>query len=126
MNMSQHPLSDVPALPVGYNDLAVLRGVIRGYLATIRRSSVPSQERQRQIVLLEGVYNRLAAVSRNAAVLYLPLSLPEIYALNSAMLGFAAFVWEKVPSSRERDETLQTLEELRRDLLGVLTPQARP
>ena len=48
------------------------------------------------------------------------LSVPEVEALNSAMLGFAAFVRQKVSPSTERDETLQTLEQLRQHLVTML------
>jgi len=122
--MNENSLHDVPTLQIGFNDLAVLRSIVRGYLAVIRRAVSPSQERQRQILVLEGVYQRLVGIPRSTAVLHFPLTQPEIYALNSAMLGFAAFVRQKVPASGERDETLKTLEQLRHTLLGILVPQA--
>jgi len=46
----------------------------------------------------------------------------EIEAVNTAMLGFAAFVRQKVPPSLERDETLQTLERLRQHVMTMLPP----
>ena len=120
MNNDHQP--SVPTLPISFNDLAVLRAVILGYLTMIRRTIPHSQERQRQIGLLEGVYQRLARAPGSVSLLRLPLTLPEIYALNSAMSGFAAFVRQRAPPSNERDETLQSLEELRRALLWMLVP----
>jgi hypothetical protein len=48
------------------------------------------------------------------------LSVPEVAALNYALLGFAAFVRQKVSPSTERDETLQILEQLRQQLVAML------
>jgi len=45
---------------------------------------------------------------------------PEIRALESALLGFAAFVRLKVPPSKDRDETLQDLERFRQQLVAML------
>ena len=50
----------------------------------------------------------------------LMVSVAEVEALNTAILGFAAFVRQKVSPSTERDETLQTLELLRQHLLTML------
>jgi hypothetical protein len=44
----------------------------------------------------------------------------EIEAVNTAMLGFTAFVRQKVAPSRERDETLQTVELLRLYVMRML------
>jgi hypothetical protein len=115
--VNEQALQDFPKLLVGFNDLMVLRSVIRGYLACIRRSALPAQERQRQARLLEGVYTRLLGIPPEASEVCLPLAVSEAQALNVAMRGFAAFVRQKVPPTREREETLETLESLRRDLM---------
>ena len=117
--MSRYDLHAVPTLRIGFNDLLVLRSIVRGYLAYLHRMPLAQQEKQRQILLLEGVYQRLVRIPAGAIEVRLPLSKSEIGALNQAMLGFADFVRSKVPQSRERDETLQTLEALRRDLAAM-------
>ena len=70
--------------------------------------------------LLEGVYQRLTGVSSQVVEARIFLSVPEVEALNNALLGFAAFVRQKVSPSTERDETLQTLEQLRQHLVAIL------
>lgn len=115
--MQQH---DFPTIHVGFNDLSVLRNVIWGYLAYSRRTTKPTPERQEQARLLEGIYQRLLARPDGVAEVHIHLQLPEIHALNVAMLGFCAFVRQKVPPSRDRDETLQDLEGFRQMLLTML------
>ena len=107
-------------LAIGFNDVAVLRSIISGYLAVLRRTAAQSQQRQMQMHLLEGVYQRLTGISAQVVEARIFLSVPEVEALNSAMLGFAAFVRQKVSPSTERDETLQTLEQLRQHLVAML------
>ena len=114
----------MPKLLVSFNDLMVLRSIIRGYLAYLRRSVLPAQQRQKQMAqarLLEGLYARLVGIPVGAVEVCLPLTVPEVHALNVAMLGFAAFVRQKVPPTRERDETLETLEGLRQDLIKTFS-----
>lgn len=121
--MNEQNVHGMPNLPVGFNDLVVLRNIIRGYLAYMRRTALPAREKQRQMRLLEGVYKRLVEMPTHALEVVIPLTAAEIDALNSAVLGFAAFVRQKVSPSRERDETLQTLEDLRWELVGMLASQ---
>lgn len=109
-----------PTLQIGFNDVSVLRNVIRGYLAYSRRTTKPTPERQEQARLLEGIFQRLIARPGGAVEVHIHLQLQEIQALNIAMLGFCAFVRQKVPPSRDRDETLQDLEGFRQMLLAML------
>jgi hypothetical protein len=118
--MNQRQGHELPTLPIGFNDLAALRSIIGGYLAVLRRTAAQSQQRQRQIHLLEGVYQRLTGISSQAVETRIFLSVPEVEALNSALLGFAAFECQKVSPSTERDEILQTLEQLRQHLVAML------
>ena len=118
--MKQREGYELPTVPIGLNDLAVLRSIISGYLAYLRRTVAHSQQRQTQIHLLEGVYQRLTGISTQAMEARIFLSVAEVEALNTAMLGFAAFVREKVSPSTERDETLQMLELLRQHLFTML------
>jgi hypothetical protein len=118
--MKQRQVSELPTLPIGLNDLAVLRSIIRGYLAYLRRTAAHSQQRQTHIHVLEEVYQRLTGISAQTVEARIFLSVPEVEALNTALLGFAAFVCQKVSPSTERDETLQTLELLRQHLVTML------
>jgi hypothetical protein len=98
---------------LGFNDLAVLRSVIRGYVAYARRTTPSSHV---QLQLLEGIYHRLTGIPPGALEAHIMLLAPEMYALDSALLGFAACVRHMVPPSQERDETLQDLERFRQHL----------
>ena len=118
--MKQREGHELPTLPIGFNDLAALRSIISGYLAYLRRTAAHSQQRQTQIHLLEGVYQRLTGISSQVVEARIFLSVVEVEALNTAILGFAAFVRQKVSPSTERDETLQTLELLRQHLVTML------
>jgi hypothetical protein len=112
--------SEFPLLPISFNDLAALRSIISGYLASLRRTTPRTQERQRLMQLLQGVYQRLTGISSQAIEARIALSVAEVEAVNTAMLGFAAFVLQKVSPSRERDETLQTVEQLRQHVMTML------
>lgn len=111
---------EFPVLPISFNDLAALRSILSGYLAYLRRTSPRTQERQRLMQVLEGVYQRLTGISSQAMEVRIFLSVAGIEAVNTAMLGFVAFVRQKVAPSRERDETLQTVELLRQHVMKML------
>ena len=111
---------DFPTLQVGYGDLSVLRNVIRGYLAYSRRTTRPTPENLEQARLLEDIYQRLIARPNGLTVVHIHLLVEEIQALNTALLGFSAFVRQKVLPSHDRDETLRDLEAFRQSLLAML------
>jgi len=118
--MSQY---NPPELILGFNDVAALRSIIRAYLTYGRRTVPPSQEREIQYHLLERLYLRLAGMHPAESEIYLTLTLSEIRALNSALVGFAGFVRQKVSPSREREETLRDVERLREKLSRLLPDQ---
>ena len=118
--MKQRERYELPTLPIGFNDLAALKSIISGYLAYLRRAAARSQQRQTQIHLLEGVYQRFTGISAQVVEARIFLSVAEVEALNTAILGFAAFVRQKVSPSTERDETLRMLELLRQHLVTML------
>ena len=113
-------MDGIPTLSVGFNDLAVLRSIICSSLMVLRRVASHTQQRQTQMRLLEGVYQRLAGIPSQAKEAQILLSAPEIDAVNSAIVRFAVFVRQKVSPSTERDETLQDLERLRQCLMAML------
>ena len=119
MNPAEEP-DKLPTVPISMNDLAALRSILGGYLAYLRRATPRTQQRQRLIQVLQGVYQRLMGISSQAVEVRLFLSVAELEAVNTAMLGFAAFVYQKVLPSRERDDTLQTVEQLRLHLIAII------
>lgn len=120
--MNQRDVQTMSVVPVGFNDLAVLRSVIVGYQAYARRSIPPSQQRDAGLRLLAGLYQRLAALPSGSAQARILLTESEIWALNDAIVVFDTFVRETVSPSQERDEALYSLEQLRQGLLHMLVP----
>ena len=113
----QHSL---PVIVLGFGDIEAIQHIIRAYIPYMRRTVPPSQQREIECHLLEGVSMRLAGMRPDAPEVSLILSVAEMRALNSALLGFAAFVRNKVSPSQERDETLQDTERFRAQLARLL------
>jgi hypothetical protein len=116
--MSQY--NTMLTLPVGLNDLAVLRSVILNYLTYARRALPPTQQRKAQMLLLEGVYRRLPGITLEITETWLLLQESEIHALDEAITVFASFVEQKVSPSSERNRTLYDLKNLRQLLAHLL------
>ena len=119
MNPAEEPDS-LPTLAMSMNDPAALRSIISGYLAYLHRSTPRTQQRQALIQVLQAVSRRLMGISSEAVEVRLVLSVVELEAVNTAMLGFAAFVRQKVLPSRDRDDTLHAAEQLRQHLMTML------
>jgi hypothetical protein len=113
----QHSL---PVLVLGFGDIEAIQRIIRAYIPYMRRTVAPSQQREIECHLLEGVSLRLADMRPNAPQASLTLTVAEMHALNNALLGFIAFVRNRVSPSQERDETLQDTERLRVHLARLL------
>ncbi|HEU0000634.1 MAG TPA: hypothetical protein VFQ36_07035 [Ktedonobacteraceae bacterium] len=114
--MPNYHLNQLPTLALSFNDLASVRSIIRAYITYTRRVSQPTRERDEQIHVLEILYLRLTNMPINVTDVALLLSVAEITALDAAIAGFCDFVRQKVPPSRERDETLQDVERMRQIL----------
>ena len=114
----------LPTIVLGFGDIATINSIVRAYIAYARRTVPPSQQREIECHLLEGVSMRLAQMRPDAPEVSLVLVVSEMRALNNALLGFAAFVRKKVPPSQERDETLRDTERFRAQLARLLP--ARP
>ncbi|MGH2494273.1 MAG: hypothetical protein ACRDIV_06160 [Ktedonobacteraceae bacterium] len=112
--------SALPAIVLGFGDIAAINNIVRAYIAYARRTVPPSQQREIECHLLEGVSMRLAGMRPDTPEVSLVLMVSEMRALNNALLGFADFVRKKVPPSQERDETLQDIERFRIQLARLL------
>jgi hypothetical protein len=110
----------LPTIVLGFGDIAAIQSIIRAYIPYMRRTVPPSQQREIECHLLEGVSMRLAGMRPDAPQVSLTLMVSEMRALNNALLGFAAFVRNKVSPSKERDETLQDTERFREQLARLL------
>ena len=110
----------LPAIVLGFGDIDVVQRIIRAYIPYMRRTVPPSQQREIECHLLEGVSLRLAEMRQNAPEVSLILTVAEMRALSNALQGFMAFVRNKVSPSRERDETLHDIERLRMQLARLL------
>ncbi len=118
--MPKFHLKQVPTLALSFNDLASVRSIIRAYITYTRRVSQPTRERDEQMHVLESLYLRLTNIPVTMPDIALLLSVAEVAALDCAIAGFCAFVRNKVPPSRERDETLQDVERMREGLARML------
>ena len=114
----------LPTIVLGFGDIATINSIVRAYIPYARRTVPPSQQREIECHLLEGGTVRLAQMRPDAPEVSLVLSVSEMRVVNNALLSFAAFVRQKVPPSRERDETLQDTERFRLQLARLLP--ARP
>jgi hypothetical protein len=118
--MHSSNLNRLPTLALNFNDLASVRSIIRAYITYTRRVSKPTHERDEQMHVLESLYLRFSNIPVNVADMALLLSVAEVAALDCAIAGFCAFVRKKVSPSRERDETLQDVERMRKVLAQML------
>jgi hypothetical protein len=113
----QHTL---PVIVLGFGDIQALQRIIRAYIPYMRRTVPPSQQREIECHLLEGVSLRLAGMRPDAPKVSLVLTVAEMRVLNKALLGFMEFVRSKVSPSQERDEILYDTERLRMQLARLL------
>jgi hypothetical protein len=119
MNMPEH----VPQVSLHPDDISVLAQVIRGYLAFLRNEGVPSKKRAVQIHTLQRLQQRLTAItSAHAEKTCVALTADDTQVLDAALRGFITLVRRMVPASKERDETLQDVENLRQHLAKILAP----
>lgn len=117
MNMPEH----VPHVFLHPNDISVLAQVIQGYLAFLRNGVAPSKKRDVQIQTLQRLQQRLTTmVNAHAENTCVPLTADDIQALNAALRGFITLVHRMAPASKERDETLLDVENLRQQLAGMI------
>lgn len=115
-----HQHHTLPVVMLGSGDIEALQRIIRAYIPYMRRTVPPSQQREIECHLLEGVSLRLARLRPDAPETSLILTVAEMRVLNKALLGFISFVQSKVSPSRERDEILQDTEHLRLQLARLL------
>ncbi len=122
MNMHE----PVPQIILHPNDITALAEVVKGYLAFVRRSVPVSRQRNAQIRTLQRLHQRLLALSYTAQTQSeqkcFPLTADEIRALDDALRGFAMLVRRMIPPSRDRDETLRDIENLRQQVARMITP----
>ncbi|MEO8971286.1 MAG: hypothetical protein ABI406_06775 [Ktedonobacteraceae bacterium] len=119
--MSMH--ESMPHVTLHPNDIVALENVIKGYLAFLHRGVPPAKKRAAQVRTLQRVQQRLTAMT-NAHTEHtcVPLTATEIEALDGALRGFIMLVRRMVPTSKERDETLLEIENLRQQLAEMITP----
>lgn len=115
-----HQHHTLPVIVLGSGDIEALQRIIRAYIPYMRRTVPPSQQREIECHLLEGVSLRLAALRPDTPEVSLILTVAEMRVVNKALLGFMAFVRNKVAPSQERDEILQDTEGLRLQLARLL------
>jgi len=112
--------ADLPSLGLSLQDIQVISTIIGSYLAYLRRGVLPSNKRDTEIALLEGIQKRvLATVPAEDDIV--PLTAEEIQALANALQSFASLTRQRVAQSAERDEVLKQMRAIRTHLLHMLT-----
>ena len=122
--MSMHEA--VPHVTLHPNDIIVLESVVKGYLAFLRRGIPLSKKRDAQVRTLQQLRQRFIALTHadhaQRELSCIPLTADEIQALDDALCGFNMLVRQMVPASRERNETLRDVENLRHQVAGMVVP----
>ncbi len=110
-------------VPIALSDLTVMDAALKGYLAFLRGTVNPSQERSTKIELLQNIRHRLKpVVSHQLEGTPIPLTFTEVQALDDALIGFVWLVRRTVPPSTERDDALAGFDDLRQMLASLATP----
>jgi hypothetical protein len=115
---------DVPQAPISCNDLRAIVAIVTAYLAYLRNRKPPLLKRERTLRLLQGIQQRLTAhvaAPQQLEETSIPLTAQEIHALEDAMGGFVQLVRQVIPSSNQRDDLLQQIEDLREHLQMAFT-----
>jgi hypothetical protein len=107
-------------VPITLNDLTVIDAAIKGYLAFLRSTVKPSQERDTKIEILQNIRQRLKPVlTQQLEGTPIPLTFNEVQTIDTALVGFVWLVCRTVPPSKERDETLAGFGGLRHKLANI-------
>jgi hypothetical protein len=110
-------------VPITLNDLTVIDAAIKGYLAFLRGTVKPSQERYIKVELLQNIRQRLKPVlSQQLEGTPIPLTFNEVQAIDAALVGFVWLARRAVPPSKERDDALAGFDGLRHKLASLATP----
>lgn len=113
---------DYPHMPIGMEDLTGLKLLIEMYLVHLRRETPATKGRAHKIQLLLEVRQKLIrALLAGLDPVTIPLTLPEWRALQETLAGCSHIIRKRIPSSNEREELLETLENLRTEVARIIS-----
>jgi hypothetical protein len=118
MNDSEPP-ADVPSLGLSLTDVRVLTTMLGSYLVYLRRGVSPSKKRDREMVLLADIHNRMVAMLSTEGGMIL-LTTADIEALADALQSFITLMPRMIAPSEGRNEALKQMRALRGHVLGML------
>ncbi len=118
--MKQHHVEDLPYIPINpRNDIPVLDRAVKHYLTSLC-GRVLSQEQRAEILVLQNLRRWLAVVPSDTKGIYVPLTVEEIKALDTAIAGFMALAYLSNQPSKGREAQLQRFAAFRQGLQRML------
>ncbi|HZS75955.1 MAG TPA: hypothetical protein VFA41_05025 [Ktedonobacteraceae bacterium] len=103
--------------------LALLKLIVLTQVVQMRRSMPVSAEWNARIMMLQGIHQRLSLLFISSqAIEGVPVmfTAKELKELEEAIRSFASFVRQRIPASREREDVLQGVEYLRKQVASML------
>jgi hypothetical protein len=120
--MQNYEDNNIPCAVLHPNDLKVLKLIVLTQVVQMRRAMPASAERNARIMTLQGIYQRLSLLFTSSQTIErVPVlfSEKELKALEEAIRSFASFVRQRIPASREREDVLQGVEYLRKQVAAM-------
>jgi hypothetical protein len=112
-----------PLVKLSVNDLTAIGYVLFPYAQFVHRIIPPSRERGQILVIIERLRKRIASLQSsyvNGEEKQFPLTKEELGVIDAALGTFLEGVHRLIPQSAQRDETIQTCNNLRQYLVKTL------
>lgn len=112
-----------PLVKLSVNELTAIGYVLFPYAQFVHRIIPPSQERGRILVIIERLRKRIAHLQSsyvNGQEELFPITEEELGVIDAALGTFLEGVHRFIPQSTQRDETIQTCNNLRQYLVSAL------
>ena len=103
---------DLPLVPLHPHDRDAIINILQGYIGFLRNTPPLTRQKMKQMRELDALRRRLLSLDSNGEH---PVSVTvgDVQTLLNAMQFFVKMIRRIVPQSRERDITLETVEQLR-------------
>ncbi len=112
-----------PLVKLSVNDLTAIGYVLFPYAQFVHQIIPPSRERGHILVIIERLRKRIASLQSsygNGEEEQFPLTKEELGVIDAALGTFLEGVHRFIPQSAQRDETIQTCNNLRQYLVKAL------
>lgn len=107
-----------PSAQIGSNDLSVLISVLQLYQQWIHSQPV-SPKREKQLVEGQFLLVKITLMQNGEPAI---LTYDEVEHIDIAFKIFASYTREKIPQSKNRDEVLESCEQLRFSIVTAFAP----